>query len=129
MTVNDLFQPLKEKLMDQTSEHLFLGGAHCVKRVRFRSYSAPYFLACGLNTEKYSIKCRMRQNTNQNNFEYGHFSCNGTDKLDLFHKCFSFGNSCWTLASVVYYLLFDSYLCYMTNTSEHILTELSIFIY
>ena len=107
--------------MDQTSEHLFLGGAHCVKS--FRSYSTPYFSTCGLNTEKYSIKCRMRQNTNQNNFEYGHFSCSGTDKLDLFHKCSSFGSFCWTLASVVYYLLFDSYLCYMTNTSEHILTE------
>ena len=31
----------------------------------------PYFPAFGLNTELYSV--RMRENTDQKNFEYGHF--------------------------------------------------------
>ena len=35
--------------------------SHCVKRVRIRSYSVPYSV-------------RMRENTDQNNSEYGHFS-------------------------------------------------------
>ena len=37
---------------------------HCVKNVRIRSYSGP-------NTDN---SVRMRENTNQNNSEYGHFS-------------------------------------------------------
>ena len=37
---------------------------HCVKSVRIRSYSGPY-----------SVK--MRENTDQNNSEYGHFSRSG----------------------------------------------------
>ena len=28
---------------------------HCVKRVRIRSYSGPYFPAFGLNTERYAV--------------------------------------------------------------------------
>ena len=35
---------------------------HCVKSVRNQSFSGPYSL-------------RMRENTNQKNFEYGHISC------------------------------------------------------
>ena len=41
---------------------------HCVKSVRVRSFSGPYFLTFGLNTETYSV--RMRGNTDQNNSEY-----------------------------------------------------------
>ena len=40
---------------------------HCVKSVRFRSYSGPHFAAFGLNT------VRMQENADQNNFDYGHF--------------------------------------------------------
>ena len=29
--------------------------SHCVKSVRIRSYSGPYFLAFGLNTESYFV--------------------------------------------------------------------------
>ena len=36
---------------------------HCVKSVRIRGYSGPYFPAFGLNT-------------GQNNSEYRHFLCN-----------------------------------------------------
>ena len=54
---------------------------HCVKSVRIRSYSDPHFTAFRLNTEteygeKRSISpysVRMRENTDQNNSEYGHF--------------------------------------------------------
>ena len=35
---------------------------HCIKIVDIRSYSGPYFPAVGLNSD-------------QNNSEYGHFSC------------------------------------------------------
>ena len=43
-----------------------------VKIVRIWSYSGPYFPAFGLNISPYSV--RMRENTDQNNSEYGHFS-------------------------------------------------------
>ena len=42
------------------------------KCVRIRSYSGPYFPATGLNTERYGAQ--MRENTDQNNPKYGHFS-------------------------------------------------------
>ena len=35
------------------SKNIF--SRHCVKSVRTRSYSGPYFLAFGLNTERYSV--------------------------------------------------------------------------
>ena len=49
---------------------------YCVKSVRVWSYSGPYFPAFGLNTERYGVSpysVRMRENTDQNNSEYGHF--------------------------------------------------------
>ena len=33
---------------------------HCVKSVRIQSYSSPYFLAFGLNTQKYSVPLRIQ---------------------------------------------------------------------
>ena len=47
--------------------------SYCVKSVRIWSYSGPYFPAFGLNTER-GAECgvRMRENTDQNNSEYGH---------------------------------------------------------
>ena len=39
---------------------------HCVKSVRIRSCSGPYFPAFGLNRERYG------ENTDQNNSEYRH---------------------------------------------------------
>ena len=48
-----------------------------MKSVRIPSYSGPYFAASGLNTEKYrnisQNLVRIRENTDQNNSEYGHF--------------------------------------------------------
>ena len=48
---------------------------HCVKSVSIRSYSRPYFPAFQLNTGSISpYSVRMRENTDQNNSEYWHFS-------------------------------------------------------
>ena len=52
--------------------HRDVHNIHSVKGVHIRSYSVPYFPAFGLNTEKCSV--RIRENTDQNNSEYGQFS-------------------------------------------------------
>ena len=45
-----------------------------LKSVHIRSYSSPYFLAFGLNTERYisPYLVRMWKNKDQNNSEYVH---------------------------------------------------------
>ena len=49
-------------------------NSHYVKSVRIWSCSGPYFLAFGLNTERYGVSSvRMLENTDQSNSEYGHF--------------------------------------------------------
>ena len=58
---------------------LKLTTQHCVKNVRMRSYSCPYFPALDeygeiCNISPYSV--RIRENAEQNNSEYGHFSRN-----------------------------------------------------
>ena len=50
----------------------YLAGFHCVKSVRIRSNSGPYFPAFGLNTERYCVK--IRENTDLKNSECGNFS-------------------------------------------------------
>ena len=42
---------------------------HCVKSVRIRSCSGPYFGSLILNMERYSVQ--MRENMDQNNSKYG----------------------------------------------------------
>ena len=58
---------------------------HCINGVRIRNYSGPYFPAFGLNTERYSVSLRIqykvRENTEQNNSEYGCFFRSATMKL------------------------------------------------
>ena len=50
----------------------FMDYLHCVKSVRFRSFSGPYYPAFGLNSiSPYSV--RMRENTDQKTSEYEHF--------------------------------------------------------
>ena len=49
---------------------------HCLKSVRIRSFSGPYFPAFGLNTERYSVSLPsvpMQENTDQKNSEHEHF--------------------------------------------------------
>ena len=59
-----LFKELgkKDKVSDNHMKSAKEFKTHCVKSVRIRSYSGPYFPAFGQNTERY-----------QNNSEYGHF--------------------------------------------------------
>ena len=50
---------------------------HCVKSYHIRSFSGPYLPAFGLNAGKYGpekLRIWMRENTDQKNSEYGHFS-------------------------------------------------------
>ena len=49
---------------------LYFAVPHCVKGVRIWSYSGPHFPAFGQSISPYSV--RMRENTDQNNSEYGH---------------------------------------------------------
>ena len=63
-----------------TSDHSpLIFTLSCVKSVRIRSYSGPYFPAFGLNAERYSvcfrIQSKMRENTDQNNSKCRHFLC------------------------------------------------------
>ena len=73
------------------------------KSVRIRSYSGPYFPACRLNVETYSVSLRllsecgkipissysvgMWKNTNQSNSKYEHFSRSAKS------KCYCFNHS------------------------------------
>ena len=54
----------------------FLNAIQCVKNVHIRNYSGLHFPAFRLNTERYGVSpysVRMRENANQNKYEYGHF--------------------------------------------------------
>ena len=57
----------------------------CVKRVRIRSFSGPYFPAFRLNTEKYSVFSPNAGKYGQKNFEYGHFT--HSDYLKTLGSC------------------------------------------
>ena len=59
---------------------------HCVKSVRVRSFSGPYFLAFGLNTEIYSARMGGG-NTDQNNSEYVRSLV--TNKIEHFPQLFA----------------------------------------
>ena len=61
---NSVFRIKKVNKKSETSKSLGR-TVHCVKCVRIRRYSGPYFLAFGLNTD-------------QNNSEYRHFLHSGT---------------------------------------------------
>ena len=51
---------------------------HCVKSVRIRSYSGPYFPAFGLNTERYKVSLRIQS-------ECGKIRTRITRDTDTFH--------------------------------------------
>ena len=53
---------------------LLMLSEHCVKSVRIRKFSGPYFPAFGFSTEYLSVFNYMRKITDQKNSEYGHFS-------------------------------------------------------
>ena len=45
-----------------------------MKSVRIQSFFGPHFPAFGLNTDISPYSIQMRENTDQKNFDYGHFS-------------------------------------------------------
>ena len=51
---------------------------HCVKSVRIRSFSGPYFPAFGLNTERYGVSLRIQS-------ECGKIRTKKTPNTDTFH--------------------------------------------
>ena len=67
----------KEK-QHQTERHLVI-DLDCVKSIRIRSFSGPYFTAFGLNMERYEVALRIqsecRKIRTRKNSEYRHFSC------------------------------------------------------
>ena len=58
--------PVDRNMFNGTVTHLVPGfppiSLHCVENVRIRSYSGPYSV-------------QMRESTDENNSEYGHFLC------------------------------------------------------
>ena len=52
---------------------------HCVKRVRIRIFSGPYFPACGLNTKRYKVSLR-------NQSKCGKIWTKKTPNTDTFHE-------------------------------------------
>ena len=57
---------------------------HCVKSVRIRSFSGSYFPEIGLKTAQHSVQ--MRENTEQKNSEYRHFSRSDELRQNIFAK-------------------------------------------
>ena len=55
-----------------------LCNRHCVKSVRIRSFSGPYFPAFGLNRERYGISLRIQT-------ECGKIRNSKTSNIDTFH--------------------------------------------
>ena len=50
---------VKIKIHSLCLKNLFFGRDHCVKNVRIRSYSGPYFPTFGLNTKRYFVSLRI----------------------------------------------------------------------
>ena len=79
-----------------TSNYSKTNSYHYAKSVRIRSYSGRYFATLGLNTERslrispYSVQ--MRENTDQNNSKYGHFS--RSVSLEPHGRCYI---ACWRI--------------------------------
>ena len=55
-----------------------MGSEHCVKSVRIRSFSGPYFSTFGLNTERYSVSLRIQS-------ECGKVRAKKTPNTDTFY--------------------------------------------
>ena len=59
-------------------QYLYCAILHCVKIVRIRSYSGPYFPAFGLNTERYFVSLLFHS-------EYGKMRTRISPNTDTFH--------------------------------------------
>ena len=85
---------------------------NCVKSVCIRSFTGPYFPTLGLNTEKYGVppySVRIRENTDQKNSKYGHFSrtWNYRDDWEPFQISMIelFCENMWQIKAVNYFCL------------------------
>ena len=56
---------------------------HCVKSVRSRTYSGPYFSAFGLNTERYRVSLRLQS-------KCGKLRTRITPNKDIFYAVYIF---------------------------------------
>ena len=88
-----VFYQLKVSITAMQNPFNLFAMHRCVKSVRVRSFSGPYFPVFGLNTDcarvsfliKHSLySVRMRENTDKKNFEYGHFSRNANQLTALY---------------------------------------------
>ena len=70
------------KIFSKWMKHPSLSACRYLKSIRIWSYSGPHFPAFGLRTSPYSV--RTRENTDQNNSEYGRFSLNVCIKVHQF---------------------------------------------
>ena len=61
---------------------ILIGKIHCVKSVRIRSYSGPYFLAFGLYTERHGVSLHIQS-------ECGKIRTRITRNIDTFHEVIS----------------------------------------
>ena len=69
LTPRKLTKEKKEIHLNFKEKSLLLDH-HCIKSVRIWSYPGPY-------------SGRMRENTNQNNFEYGHFTSSAFQRFSF----------------------------------------------
>ena len=89
------------------SKNIF--SKHCVKSVRIRSYSGPYFPAFGLITERYFVSLRIQS-------ECGKMRTSITSNTDIFYAVFvTKSQNVWNLvmgdlaySENVFYTIFDS---------------------
>ena len=59
---------------------------HCVKSVRVRSFSGPYFPTFELNTERYSVPLRIQS-------EFGKMRNRKIPNTETFHAVFEFNKN------------------------------------
>ena len=67
-----------EDRTENLSYYLYICEKHCVKSVRIRSYSCPYFPVFGLNTERYGVSLRIL-------YQCGKMRTRITSNTDTFH--------------------------------------------
>ena len=79
-----VFSVTEKTLSIETKKSLFVRqdgnhSSHCVKSVRIRSFSGPYFPASGLTLERYGVSLRIQS-------EFGKIRTRKTPNTDTFHE-------------------------------------------
>ena len=97
----------------------FISYSHCVKRVRIRSFSGPYFPAFGLNTDRYSDLSVVSPNT-------GKYGPENFRTRKFFTQCQCYWESIQTFFKLTHFItiyhernqLVKKSLRFPTNTSQ-----------